>query len=80
MKALLAMNGKQHVNMHENEADLLTRMLPSGKKQKGFVCKLFYHIFRSNSIDVGADAIWLVDVDSWSNLTEHYGSVEEFVW
>ena len=35
------------VNTHENEADLLTKQLPSGEKRKGFVRKLLHHIFRS---------------------------------
>lgn len=26
-----------YVNIHENEADLLTKLLPSGDKHKGFV-------------------------------------------
>ena len=31
---------------HDNEADLvLTKLLPSGEKQKGFVAKLLHHIF-----------------------------------
>jgi hypothetical protein len=27
------------VNTHDNEADLLTKLLPSGEKRKGFCCK-----------------------------------------
>ena len=34
-----------YVNTHENEADLLTNILPSGEKQKGFVMNLLHHIF-----------------------------------
>ena len=34
-----------YVNTHENEADLLTKQLPSGKKRKSFVQKLLHHIF-----------------------------------
>jgi hypothetical protein len=34
-----------YVNTHDNEADLLTKLLPSGEKQKGFVAKLLHHIF-----------------------------------
>ena len=32
---------------HENEADLLTKQLPSGEKRKTFVRKLLHHIFRT---------------------------------
>jgi hypothetical protein len=35
-----------YVNTHDNEADLLTKLLPSGPKQRGFVAKLLHHIFR----------------------------------
>ena len=34
-----------YVNTHDNEADLLTKQLPHGKKRKGFVCNLLHHIF-----------------------------------
>ena len=33
------------VNTHDNEADLLTKMLPAGEKRKGFVRNLLHHIF-----------------------------------
>jgi hypothetical protein len=33
-----------HVNAHDNEADLLTKLLPSGLKRKGFVAKALHHI------------------------------------
>ena len=36
-----------YINTHENEADLLTKQLPSGKKRKSFVRKLLHHIFQS---------------------------------
>ena len=36
-----------YVNTHENEADLLTKQLPSGKKRKSFVRTLLHHIFRT---------------------------------
>ena len=36
-----------YVSMHDNEADLLTKTLPSDEKRKGFVCNLLHHIFRS---------------------------------
>ena len=39
-----------YVNTHENEADLLTKPLPSGEKRKGFVQCLFHHIFRSATV------------------------------
>ena len=34
-----------YVNTHDNEADLLTKLLPSGEKRKGFVRRLLHHIF-----------------------------------
>ena len=36
-----------YVNTHDNEADLLTKQLPSGKKRKSFVRRLLHHIFRT---------------------------------
>jgi hypothetical protein len=36
-----------YVNTHDNEADLLTKLLPSGEKRNGFVAKLLHHIFRA---------------------------------
>ena len=38
---------RTYVNTHVNEADLLTKLLPSGEKRKGFVAKLLHHIFRA---------------------------------
>ena len=35
------------VNTHDNEADLFTKLLPSGDKRRGFVMKMLHHIFRS---------------------------------
>jgi len=37
-----------YVNTNENEADLLTKILPSGEKRKGFVKRVLHHIFRSD--------------------------------
>ena len=34
-----------YVNTNENEADLLTKLLPSGEKRKGFVRSILHHIF-----------------------------------
>jgi hypothetical protein len=34
-----------YVNTHNNEADLLTKLLPAGDKRKGFVRRLLHHIF-----------------------------------
>jgi hypothetical protein len=31
---------------HENEADLLTKLLPAGEKRRGFVRNLLHHIYR----------------------------------
>ena len=39
-----------YVNTHNNEADLLTKLLPSGPKRKGFVRGLLHHIFRSDTV------------------------------
>jgi hypothetical protein len=36
-----------YVNTHNNEADLLTKLLPSGAKRRGFVARLLHHIFRA---------------------------------
>ena len=36
-----------HVNTADNEADLLTKQLPSGPKRKGFVMNLIHHVFRT---------------------------------
>ena len=38
-----------YVNTNENEADLLTKQLPSGDKRKGFVRRVLHHIFRSDT-------------------------------
>jgi hypothetical protein len=35
-----------YVNTHDNESDLLTKLLPSGDKRKGFVRNLLHHIFQ----------------------------------
>ena len=34
-----------YVNTHENESDLLTKILPAGKKRRGFVRRLLHHIY-----------------------------------
>ena len=39
-----------YVNIHENEADLLTKFLPSGKKRRGFVRRLLHHIFATFAV------------------------------
>ena len=33
------------MNTHDNEADLLTKLLPSGEKRRGFVRRLLHHVF-----------------------------------
>ena len=35
-----------YIRSADNEADLLTKMLPSGEKRKGFVRNLLHHIYR----------------------------------
>ena len=37
-----------YVSTHENESDLLTKVLPSGEKRKGFVKRVLHHIFRGD--------------------------------
>ena len=34
-----------YVNTHDNEADLLTKVLPHGDKRKGFVRCILHHVF-----------------------------------
>ena len=36
-----------YVNTNENEADLLTKLLPSGEKRKNFVRWVLHHTFHS---------------------------------
>jgi hypothetical protein len=36
-----------YVNTHENEADLLTKLLPAGEKRREFVRDLLHYIYRS---------------------------------
>ena len=36
-----------YVNTHDNEADLLTKQLPSGDKRNKFVMNLIHHILRT---------------------------------
>ena len=36
-----------YVNTHENEADLLTKLLPFGEKRRQFVRNLLHHIYRT---------------------------------
>jgi hypothetical protein len=38
-----------YVNTHDNNADLLTKQLPSGDKRKRFVRNMLHHIFRSDN-------------------------------
>ena len=38
-----------YVNTHENEADLLTKPLPSGEKRVKFVRRILHHVFRTGS-------------------------------
>jgi hypothetical protein len=37
-----------YVNTHVNEADLLTKQLPSGEKRRSFVKNILHHIFRTD--------------------------------
>ena len=38
-----------YVNTHDYESDLLTKVLPSGKKRKNFVRRLLHHVFATVS-------------------------------
>ena len=38
-----------YVNTHDNEADLLTKLLPNGEKRRGFVRNLLHHIFGTSN-------------------------------
>ena len=38
-----------YVNTNENEADLLTKQLPSGEKRRGFIRRMLHHIFGCES-------------------------------
>ena len=37
-----------YVNAHDNEADLLTKVLPFGEKRRNFVRKVLMHIYGSS--------------------------------
>ena len=37
-----------YVNSNDNEADLLTKVLPSGERRRGFVTNLLHHIFEKD--------------------------------
>ena len=39
-----------YINTHDNEADLLTKQLPSGEKIKGFFRNLLHHVFRTYEV------------------------------
>ena len=39
-----------YINTNDNEADLLTKQLPSGEKRKRFIMNLIHHIFRSDGV------------------------------
>ena len=39
-----------YVNIHDNEADFLTKVLPSGEKRRGFVRRLFHRIFATFTV------------------------------
>ena len=36
-----------YVNTHDNESDLLTKVLPAGEKRRGFVMNMLHHIYRT---------------------------------
>ena len=48
-----------YVNTHDNEADLLTKIIPSSEKWKVFVLNLLHHIFQT--IAAAASVAWGVD-------------------
>ena len=44
-----------YVSTHDNTADLLTKQLPYGQKQKGFVRQLLHHIYAIAATKVPAN-------------------------
>jgi hypothetical protein len=38
-----------YVSTHDNEADLLTKVLPAGEKRRGFVRRMMHHIFATTA-------------------------------
>ena len=44
-----------YINTHDNEADLLTKLLPKGWKRRKFVCSLLHHIFDDFTVGQGED-------------------------
>ena len=40
-----------YINTQDNESDLLTKMLPFGKKRRGFIRRILHHIFQKNYDD-----------------------------
>jgi hypothetical protein len=44
------------MNTNDNEADLLTKQLPSGEKRKGFVRSVLHHIFQTVQSVVGVSS------------------------
>jgi hypothetical protein len=53
-----------YVSTHENESDLLTKVLPAGEKRRSHVRSLLHHIYRSQSASClcclgGLGASWL---------------------
>ena len=50
--------GTSYVNIHDNEADLLTKLLPSGENLKGLIQNLLHHIFQKNT--AAASFTWSV--------------------
>ena len=46
-----------YCNTHDNEADLLTKLLPSGAKRETFVSRMIHHVFDSSVADAEAQAL-----------------------
>lgn len=40
-----------YINTHENESDMLTKVLPDGGKRRKFVRRILHHVFESTSND-----------------------------
>ena len=49
-----------YVNTHDNEADLLTKCLPSGDKRKMCVRNIIHHIFGASPAAAAAAVEWIM--------------------
>ena len=59
-----------YVNTHDNEADLLTKLLPNGEKRWKFIKNLLHHIFRGKGANTA---------DSYEELASLVAHLEEWM-